>query len=118
MSNTIATLGNLTIPLMLMSLGTSLASLKVVGLRRSVGFSVFRLAGGFGLSLVAVWLLDLDGAARGAVVIQSTMPSAVFNYLFAARYDNRPGEVAGIVFISTIFSFLALPLLMAFVLQS
>ncbi len=117
MMNTVATLGNVTIPLMLMSLGTSLASLRVVGLHRSVGFSLFRLAGGFGLSLVAVWLLHLDGAARGAVVIQSTMPSAVFNYLFAARYDNRPGEVAGIVFISTIFSFLALPLLMAFVLS-
>jgi predicted permease len=115
--NTLATLGNVTIPLMLMSLGTSLASLKVVGLHRSVGFSVFRLAGGFALSLVAVWMLHLEGAARGAVIIQSTMPSAVFNYLFAARYDNRPAEVAGIVFISTIFSFLALPLLMAFVLN-
>jgi predicted permease len=115
--NTLATLGNVTIPLMLLSLGTSLASLKVVGLHRSVGFSLFRLAGGFALSLAAVGMLHLDGAARGAVIIQSTMPSAVFNYLFAARYDNRPAEVAGIVFISTIFSFLALPLLMAFVLN-
>ena len=116
--NTVATLGNLTIPLMLMSLGTSLASLKIVGLHRSVGFSLVRLVGGFALSLVAVWVFNLDGAARGAVIIQSTMPSAVFNYLFAARYDNRPSEVAGIVFISTIFSFLVLPLLMAFVLHS
>ena len=117
MMNTVATLSNVTIPLMLMSLGTSLASLKVVGVHRSVGLSLFRLVGGFALSLVAVWALHLDGAARGAVVVQSSMPSAVFNYLFAARYDNRPSEVAGIVFISTIFSFLALPLLMAFVLS-
>ena len=116
LTNTITTIAGLTIPLMLLSLGTALARLKVVGFRRSIMFSLFRLGGGFVLGLAVAWLLGLEGAARGAVVVQSTMPSAVFNYLFAARYDNRPEEVAGIVFISTVMSFLALPLLMAFVL--
>ena len=116
--NSISTLAGLSIPLMLMSLGVSLASLNVVALRRSVLFSVFRLASGFGLGVAVVWLLGLEGAARGAVIVQSTMPAAVFSYLFAARYNNQPGEVAGIVFISTIFSFMTLPLLMAFVLNT
>lgn len=115
--NSISTLAGLSIPLMLMSLGVSLASLSVVALRRGVLFSVFRVAGGFALGVAVAWLMGLEGPARGAVIVQSTMPAAVFSYLFAARYDNQPAEVAGIVFISTIFSFLTLPLLMAYVLH-
>ncbi|MBX7198927.1 MAG: AEC family transporter [Rhodospirillaceae bacterium] len=115
--NSISTVAGLAIPLMLLSLGVSLASLSVVGLRRSVLVSLFCVGGGFAVGLAASWAMGLEGAARGAVVVQSAMPSAVFNYLFAARYDNRPAEVAGIVVISTLLSFLTLPLLMAFVLS-
>jgi len=115
--NSISTVAGLTIPLMLLSLGVALASLSVVGLRRSVLISLFCLFGGFAIGLAVSWVMGLEGPARGAVVVQAAMPSAVFNYLFAARYDNRPAEVAGIVFISTILSFLTLPLLMAFVLR-
>ncbi len=45
------------------------------------------------------------------------MPVAVFNYMFALRYGNRPEEVAAMVFISTLMAFAALPFLMAFVLS-
>jgi predicted permease len=41
------------------------------------------------------------------------MPSAVFNYLFARLYDNDPDQVAGIILISTVLSYLTLPLLLA-----
>jgi predicted permease len=115
-ANTIQVLAGLVIPLMMLSLGTSLARLKVTALGRSVGFSLFRLGTGFAIALGMTHLLGLSGAARGAVMIQSAMPTAVFNYLFALRYDNRPDEVAGIVVISTLLSFLTLPLLLAFVL--
>jgi hypothetical protein len=40
------------------------------------------------------------------------MPAAVFNYLFALRYERSPEEVAGMVVASTLLSFLTLPLLM------
>lgn len=115
--NTLGVLGNVMIPLMLMSLGTSLAKLHATGLVRSVSFSALRLIGGFTIAVVVTWLLGLDEAARGTVIIQSTMPVAVFNYMFALRYGNRPEEVAAMVFISTLMSFAALPFLMAFVLS-
>jgi predicted permease len=53
---------------------------------------------------------DLGLRARGVVVIQSGMPSAVLNYLWAVRYNNDPQEAASIVVISTIMSIPALPL--------
>src|SRR5262249_33885910 len=102
----------------LLSLGTSLTRLKLTGVARGFGFSLFRLAGGFAAALTVTTLFHLEGAARGAVLIQSSMPAAVFNYFFALRFNNRPDEVAAIVFISTIASFLTLPLLMAFVLSN
>ena len=115
-TNTLGTLGALTIPLMLLSLGTSLARLQVKKLHRSLGFSAFRLGMGFIVALGICWALGLEGPARGAVLVQASMPSAVFAYLFAARYDNSPDEVAGIVFISTVLSFITLPLLIAYIL--
>ena len=44
------------------------------------------------------------------------MPAAVFSYLFAARYDRAPDDVAGIVLLSTIFSMVTLPFVVAWVL--
>lgn len=41
---------------------------------------------------------------------------AVFNYLFAELYRRKPEEVAGIVAISIVMSFVTLPLPILFVL--
>lgn len=109
-------LGGITIPMMLIALGVSLARLKVSSLPRSFGLSVFRLAIGFAAGNAMAWLLDLDPVARGVLIVQASMPSAVFNYLFAQRYHAAPEEVAGIVVISTALAFAMLPLLLWFVL--
>jgi hypothetical protein len=46
------------------------------------------------------------------------MPVAVYNYLFALRYNRAPDEVAGIVVFSTLLSFLVLPPLLLFILAA
>jgi predicted permease len=58
---------------------------------------------------------DMEGAARGVLILQSTMPIAVFNYLFALKYNNHPDDVAGTVVVSTMLSFLSLPFLLSYV---
>ena len=62
-------------------------------------------------------LFGLDGVARGVVVLECSMPAALFNYMLAMRYDNNPEEVAGLVITSTLFSFATLPFLLAFILS-
>ena len=54
----------------------------------------------------------LEGVERGVLIIESAMPVAVFNYLFAQRFNRSPEEVAGMVVISTTISFASLPLLL------
>ncbi|MDX2223170.1 MAG: AEC family transporter [Rhodospirillaceae bacterium] len=115
--NSLDVLAAFVIPLMMLSLGASLAALNVTAIGRGVGLALFRLAGGFAAALAITAALGLEGPARGAVIIQASMPPAVFNYMFALRYGNQPAEVAGVVLIATVLSFLTLPLLVAFALQ-
>ena len=110
--NSVELIGGLTIPLMLITLGVSLARLGVRHVGDALLFAVARLV----IGLLAGWLvcewLALDGVLRGIVLIQSSMPVAVFNYLFAERYQQGPERVAGMVVVSTLLSFLLLPWLL------
>jgi predicted permease len=44
--------------------------------------------------------------------MQSANPVAVYNYLFAQRWNNEPEEVAGVVVLSTVISIATIPLLL------
>ena len=114
-ASTATLLAGMTIPLMLLSLGVALAQLRAANLGRALTFSILRLAVGVGVGFAVSAALGLSPAERGVVVIQSAMPVAIFNFLFARMYDNRPDEVAGMVLISTILSYISLPLTVALV---
>ena len=112
LGNTLELLGRMTIPLMLLTLGVSLGRLQASSLGRSAILAVLRLGLGFAAGYLVATIGGLQGVERSVVILQSSMPVAVFNYLFAMRYDNRPEEVAGMVVISTALSFATLPLLL------
>lgn len=112
---TLDLVGVMAIPLMLISLGVSLQSLQVKDLKTSIIMSVFRLASGFAIGLLVCHLFALEGIVRGVVIIQATMPSAVASYMIARRYNQQAKEVASVVVVSTVLSFLTLPLLLGYV---
>lgn len=114
--NTTSLLGDFTIPLMLIAMGVSLARFHISSLQRSLLLSVLRIGMGFLVGVALSALLGLDGVAGGVLILQSAMPVAVFSYLFAVRYNRSPEEVAGTVMLSTLMSFLSLPVLLWFVL--
>jgi predicted permease len=107
-------LGNFTIPLMLVTLGVSLARHRVINLRRALSISVLRLGMGFGVGVLVASMMGFTGTARGVLILQSSMPVAVFNYLLSERYNRNPAEIAGLVVTSTMISLLTLPLLLHF----
>ncbi|MFL9002883.1 AEC family transporter, partial [Pseudomonas azerbaijanorientalis] len=47
------------------------------------------------------------------LVVQSSMPVAVFNYLYALRGNRSPDQVASLVLCSALLSFALIPLLLA-----
>ena len=114
--NTTEILGGFAIPLMLVTLGASLAELRVVRIGRSVLLAACRLLLGFGVGVALAALFEMQGIARGVLILQCSMPAAVFNYLFAQRYARAPEEVASIVVLSTLMAFALLPLLLGYLL--
>ena len=113
---TTSLLGGLTIPAMLLMLGTSLARLNIAAVKETLSISVLRLLLGLTLGLAAIWLFELKGVIAGVVLLQSTMPVAVFNYVFAERYNREPDKVAAVILQSTLMSVVSLPILVAWVL--
>lgn len=111
--NSVQMIGNLAIPLMLITLGVSLSQLRVRHAGPGMVFSVVRLVLGFAAAWLVCELAGVEGVLRGVILIQSSMPVAVFNYLLAQSYRQGPEEVAAMVVFSTLLSFLTLPLLLA-----
>lgn len=114
--DTTGLLGGMAIPLQLIALGSSLAQFRVTSLPRGVSLSLLRLVLGYCAGFAISALLGLDGLVRAVVILQSAMPVAVSNYLFAVVYKREPAEVAGMVLISTGISFVTLPLLLVYLL--
>lgn len=114
--NTLSLIGDAAIPLMLISLGVSLYSIKLNALGKPLIFAVLRLLVGFIVGLTLCFLFQLEGMIRGIVLIQSAMPAAVFNYLLASTYNRNPDQVAAVVVLSTLLSFMTLPILLWYVL--
>lgn len=112
LNNTIGLLGNFVIPLMLISLGVSLARLRVRQFGTSVLLAVVRVLAGIGIGFAITEIFGLTGILRGVIIVQAAMPAAVTNYLLAAYYRRDAESVAGIVVVSTIVSFAVLPFIL------
>ncbi|WP_251978771.1 AEC family transporter [Salinicola avicenniae] len=116
LDNTVHLLSGLTIPLMLITLGVSLASIQARNLSSGFLFTLCRVPVALALSFGIAHLMGLSTLAASAVALQMSMPVAVYNYLFAQRSRREPEYVASLVFCSTLLAFLYLPLELAFML--
>jgi predicted permease len=116
LDETIRLLGDLMIPLMLLALGHTIGGLRAHNLKRSFGLGAARLGLAFGVSVFVSEAFGIEGVAQGVLVLQGSMPAAVFSYLFAARYERDAEDVAGIVLISTLLAAVTLPFVVSYAL--
>lgn len=112
LANTVNLLGSITVPLMLLMLGVSLGKLRVAAFPRALMLGMTRILMGASVGYAVTTLFGLHGIAKAALIQQSAMPVAVFNYLFALRWHNQPEEIAGIVVVSTLAAILTAPALL------
>jgi predicted permease len=103
-------IGSVLVPMMLMSLGARLASSQVadawVGVRSGVLILIIRLAA----VLLALWFIPLQGLERGALILFACLPSAVFNFMLADKFQVEPNKVASTVIVGHLLSLAFLPL--------
>ncbi|WP_188674267.1 AEC family transporter [Neptunicoccus cionae] len=113
MTNTLSLIGQMAIPLMLITLGVALARLTPQNILRAVALSVVKI---LVCSLVAYAVgrfFQLEPVALAVLVLQVSTPVAVTSYLLAEKYGAAAGEVAGLVVVSTLLSVMAIPLTLA-----
>ncbi len=117
LGSSVSLVGSLLVPLMLIALGNTIGELRVRRLGFSVGWGACRIVVGGIVGHAVAWAFGMQGVAKGVIILQGAMPAAVFSYLFAARYNRVPDDVAGIVLASTLLSALSLPFLVSYVLR-
>ena len=116
LTNTLELPASITIPLMLLMLGTSLATIEVRSLGRTLALSALRIGLGVGVAYVVALAFGMTGVLRAMFILQFSMPVAVYNYLFALVSRTDPEGVASVVVVSTLLSVLTIPLLLAILL--
>ncbi len=114
-STTIHIAGEGSIPVMLLVLGMSIASMKNWrGWRIAVLLSLGRLIGGAAVGLAMSVLFGLSGVSRSVMIIDASMPTAVIATILAAEFEIEVSVVTATVVSSTCLSPLLLALLIGY----
>ena len=109
-------LGNIVIPLSLILLGYSLSNLKIKNLTKGFIYSIARFLIGVLSALIVIYLFEISGPKAGVILIMSTMPVALLNYIFTVQIEKDTTTVAGLVVVSTFSTLICLPFLLNFLL--
>jgi len=114
LTRTLELVGQMAIPLMLLTLGVAVARLSPGRLVRAVWLAVLRVVICVALaSAVGIWFA-LEPVAFGVLVLQLSTPVAVTSYLLAEKYGADSDAVAGLVVVSTVLALVSLPVTLGF----
>jgi len=114
MGATLDMIGQIAIPLMLITLGVAISRLQPRALGRAVWLSALKLAICVGAPLAVGAWFGLPKLALAVLVLQVATPVAVTSYMLATKYRAGADEVAGLVMVSTLLSVVAIPVILAF----
>ena len=109
-------LGDVSVPLLLFSLGVRVADSSLSAVRVGIAGAIARPAIGLAIMASFAWALDIEGLPRAMLLLFGALPPAVLNYVFAERYNQEPGTVASIVLIGNMLAVAIIPLVLAVVL--
>lgn len=108
-------LGGLAIPLLLLTMGHTLAGFRVTDAGRALLLTGLHLVIAVLVAVAVVQVFGFTGVERGVVILCCLMPSSVANYLLADEYvpDGAP-DVASYILVSTLSTLIVLPLALSF----
>jgi len=95
-------LGDVSIPLLLFSLGVRLIDASHRDLHMGLVGAVATPLAGMLLALAVAPLLGLGERERDMLFVFGALPPAVLNYIFAERYGQEPEKVAAIVMVGNV----------------
>lgn len=116
LTDSINLVGQMAIPLMLLTLGFTVGKLKSSGFLQLIFPSILKFLLCLMCALTTVFLFDLERIPAAALIIQVTMPVAVSSYMLAEKYGSNPDKVAALVIVSTMLAIIYIPFTLAFLL--
>lgn len=114
LTNTIDLIGQMAIPIMLITLGVAVARLHPSGFLRPLVLSLIKAAACTAIAWSIGRWFTLDPVAFAVLVLQVATPVAVTSYLLAEKYRADADAVAGLVVVSTLVSVITIPVTLAF----
>ena len=114
MTNTLELIGQMAIPLMLITLGVALARLTAENVIRGVLLSFVKVIICTSMAFSIGQFFELAPIALAVLVLQVSTPVAVTSYLLAEKYGVEAGEVASLVVVSTLLSVVTISITLAF----
>jgi hypothetical protein len=109
-------LGMCAIPVMLLSLGVQLVNIDLTHWKIGLLGAILRpLSGALAYWLIRPWFSLTPLQASGLLVL-AVLPPAIINYILAEEYQQEPHQVAAIVMLGNLISFVSLPIALAFAL--
>ncbi len=109
-------LGDVSVPLLLFSLGVRMTDVSFGEWKLSVGSALLRPLAGMAIAYGVIQLFGLEGRDAAMLVVFGSLPPAVLNFLFAERYQQEPQRVASIVLVGNLAALIFLPLALVLVL--
>lgn len=108
-------LGGLAIPIMLLTLGHSLETLKLGGVTRAVILSVTHIGVSAIAALAITQVLTLDAKIESVIILLCFMPPSVATYLAISQHQPEEVDgVAGFIFVSTCLTLVTLPIVLTY----
>lgn len=108
---TIEMLGQITIPLMLFSLGVRLSEGRITQVATALRINLIYLAAGLVCLPLIIWLLPLTPEWTRLIILCGVLPPAVLNYLLSEQYNLDARTVANVVLFGNVMSVVTIPLI-------
>ena len=115
LTNALELIGQMAIPIMLITLGVAIARLETKDMGRAVWLSAIKVVVSAGAAWTAARWFGLAPIPSAVLIVQLATPVAVTSYLLAEKYGHEAQPVAGLVVASTLLCVISLPLILAFV---
>jgi predicted permease len=114
LTSTLELIGQMAIPLMLITLGVAIARLRLINISRALIITLTKFFICLVLSIIVGRYFQLEHIPFSVLLLQLTTPVAVTSYLLATKYDNGSDDIAGLVIISTLISAIYIPVILFF----
>ena len=114
LTSTLELIGQMAIPLMLITLGVAIARLRLINISRALVITLTKFFICLVLSIIVGRYFQLEHIPFSVLLLQLTTPVAVTSYLLATKYENGADDIAGLVIISTLISAIYIPVILFF----